>query len=95
MKGPLTEEQRLLKMEESPFKRVTVTTRIKGTLKKEFFRDSIKRDLKEAKLAECIFKIHYAIVSQYPALGEFDYTDIRKMDAEKLKECIVKVMSAK
>lgn len=95
MKGPLTEQQRLQKMEENPFKRVTVTTRIKGKLKRDFFRDSIKRDLKEAKLAECIFKIHYAIVSEFPVLGEMEYSEINSMDADKLRECIVKVFSAK
>lgn len=94
MLGPQSEDDRRNKMSGDPVKRVKVTTRIRGKLKQLFFADSIRKDIQEAKLAESIFKIHYAIVSEYPALSEFDYKEVRKMDSDKLRDCIVKVIKA-
>ena len=93
--GDYRDQLRLSKLNADPINRVIITTRLKGKAKERFINDSIKRDIELSKLAECIFKIHYAIVSEYPALAEFDYTDVRGMDSEKLRECVVKVMSAK
>ncbi len=95
MPGRQNEDARRIKMSGDPIKRVRITTQIRGKLKQLFFEDSIRKDILEAKLAESILKIHYAIVSEYPSLGEFDYAEVRKMDSEKLRDCIVKVIKAK
>lgn len=89
MRGPLNEDQRRDKMQADGIHRVKVTTRIRGTLKEDFFKDSIKRDLREGKLCEMILKIHYVLASEFPSIKALDYEDLNNMEMTQLKKCII------
>lgn len=70
-------------------KRTQVRTYLKGQVRREFFNDTLKRNLSESKLCEMTLKIHYALVEEFPLLSGFDYEDVNKMDKVALRRCIV------
>jgi hypothetical protein len=80
------------KLEKASNERVIVTTRIRGTLKKRFYTDALDHEIGEGDLAACILKVHYAIKSEFPSLAGMDYTEVKKMDIETLRACVVKIL---
>lgn len=69
--------------------RTRVQTYIKGKLRERFFQDTLKKDISESKLIEMTLKIHYCIVDEYPILDGIEYEDLKKMDHNTLKQCII------
>lgn len=89
MLGPQNEDQRRLKLESDEILRAKITTRIRGQLKRQFLNDTVERDLKESKLAEFIFRIHYALIDEFPELKRADYSEMKGMDCEAVKKYIM------
>lgn len=89
MKGPDNEESKRKKMlSESP-KKTMITSYLNGNTRREFFKDSLKKDLTDSKLCAMILKIHYAIVEEYPLLSGMEYENVNKMNSNELKKCII------
>lgn len=63
----------------------TITSRIKGSVKDDFFNDCIKRNFTEAKMARVIFETYYSIIKLQPFLVEKEMTEIKKYLVEKIK----------
>lgn len=83
------ERDKLNKSTSNDVARTRVQTYIKGKLRERFFNDTLKKDISESKLTEMILKIHYCIVEEYPILDGFEYEDLKKMDHNALKQCII------
>lgn len=63
----------------------TITSRIKGSVKDDFFNDCIKRNFTEAKMARVIFETYYSLIKTQPFLVEKEIPEIKNFLIERIK----------